>query len=174
LDPFTITKNNYLAVIKQMSSVKAEIPAAASAQGTSYDQMRQMMSFMSGDNNRASTSASALESIKLLAQLDGLKMSPEMQSVYEYEKAYLEAGIKAVSTNPALGEKFGRGLEGATIVASFMKTINAEEQAKNLVRDYLPKTGQNRPEYIALHESAEAARVAGAARAARAREARDA
>ena len=144
-----------------MSAVKSEIPASAS--GTTYEQMRQMMSYMSGDNNRASTSASALESIKLISQLDKMEkesggMSDSMKSVYAFEKAYLEAGIKAVSTNQQLGDKFGRGLEGANILAQFMKQLNSEEQAKSMVRGFLPSTGQYRSaDQSALHGSRESA-----------------
>ena len=115
---------------------------------TSYDEMREMMQFISGDNNRASTSASALESIKLLAQLnkeydDGKSDFGKsgLGKVFQYERQYLQAGIDAVTQNPALGDRFGRGLEGATLMASFMKQINMEEMAKDQIRGYLPRTG---------------------------------
>jgi hypothetical protein len=141
--PFIIIEIILSTCNKTMSSEKkTDIPVAKQDGG--YEQMRAMMSIISGDNNRASTSASALESIKLIGQLD--KMYPDsdtssLAKVYQYEKQYLQAGIDAITSNPQLGDKFGRGLEGATIVASFMKQVNSEEMAKDQVRAFLPQTG---------------------------------
>lgn len=110
----------------------------------SFEAQQSLMQYISGDNLRASTSAGALESIKLLAQMDQLAkngMDPALEKVYKFEKEYLQAGINAITSNALLAEKFGQGLDGAQAVASFLKMMNAQKKTTDLLNTYLPNVG---------------------------------
>ncbi len=93
------------------------------------------------NQNHASTlpSASALESLKLLSYFKSNEdtLDDDIKQLYNEETKYLSASIKMINNNATIASKFGTDLSASMRLASLLKEVYAEKEAKDLLLEYV-------------------------------------
>ena len=121
------------------------------SQGSNYAVHQNLYEYLGSDMfTQAQTSASALKSLELLGDLKTKSANwndPQYKAMVVEETKYLDQAIKALHENGRLADKFGKGLNSAMALATFIRKENIDAEVKDLVAPYLPHTSDPKTGY---------------------------
>jgi hypothetical protein len=103
---------------------------------SSFDQQQKLNQLIAGENDPNMTTIDILSSLKLIShfetQIDEGKDNATA-AIAQEELKYLNAGMKALKTNPALSSRFGSGFQGAMSIAGLLKTKQSERVYDSII-----------------------------------------
>lgn len=99
---------------------------------------------MSGETGPAVAHGDTIDTVtKLIKFRKALTENPEsvFAEVGEEELRYMEAGAKALKSNPRLAEKLGgNGMQQVQMAALYLRDLQAEEETKAMFKPFVPKS----------------------------------
>ena len=111
---------------------------------SSFDSQQKLEALITNDTTPSMSTIDILSSLKLIDHWEGkikAKDTGASTQVAKEELKYLNAAMKAMSTNPALTNRFGSGFQGAMAISSLLKQKQAERVYDRIITGVLEQEG---------------------------------